>query len=54
VVVQAGDRNLKSALLNEYFAGIDGRLVRQYTKEIFAAVAHLHGHGLVHCDIKRK
>ena len=56
LVMPRGERTLDKAVKHENFAGHSGQQemerVKQVTREMARALAHLHGKGLVHGDVK--
>ena len=52
VVMPAAERNLSAVLAHEHIAGRDWDKIRLISKQLVAAVGHLHEQGLVHGDIK--
>ena len=52
IVMDAGERNLSDVLAKENIAGRDWDTIRSFSIQIAKCIAHLHGKGFIHGDIK--
>ena len=53
LVMPAAERNLGAVLAHEHIAGRDWDQLRLISKQLIAAVGHMHTKGYIHGDVKR-
>lgn len=52
IIMEAANRSLKAIIDHEHIAGREWEIIRTYSKQLVQGLAHIHGQGYIHGDVK--